>query len=351
MIQPKNLLIVRSDRIGDVVLSLPLARILKKHFPNCRVTYLVREYTKCIVQSNPYIDDIIVLREDQNKILLKENVKEISKHKFDSTIIVYPTLITALMIFLSRIKYRIGTGYRWYSFLFNHKIYEHRKFAEKHELEFNINLLTVFGINEKVSYENVQFNLKPDEESKSRILRAFDENKISHDKPIIIIHPGSGGSSVDWPISKFQELVRLLAANIDASILITGSESEKEMCEKLRISESIKNFAGMFSLDEFISLVDESDIFISNSTGPIHLAAALGKFTIGFYPNILSCSQQRWGPYTNKKIIFTPQIECSNCTREQCAKLDCMNSIKPENVFNEIKEIYQSIINHGELDA
>ncbi len=351
MIQPKNLLIVRTDRIGDVVLSLPLVRIIKKHYPNCKITFLLREYTKCLAEQNPFIDEIIVLKEESHKILIKKNIDEISKFRFDSAIIVYPTFVTALIISLSKIKYRIGTGYRWYSFLFNYKIFEHRKYAEKHELEYNIGLLTAFGIREEVNEENIQFDLTPDLKSKNTIDNFFAENRISTEKPIIIIHPGSGGSAVDWPLNKFQKLVELIVSKMDVTIFITGDKSEYFKCKELEISQAVINLAGKFNLAELIAVIDKADIFISNSTGPIHIAAALGKFTIGFYPKILSCSPQRWGPYTRKKIIFTPIIECSNCTRKQCEKLDCMNSIESEEVFYQIEKVYQSILNHGELDV
>lgn len=351
MIQPKNLLIVRTDRIGDVVLSLPLARIIKKQYPECKVTFLLKEYTKCLAEQNPFIDQIIVLKEKEGKILIKKNIDEISKFRFDSAVIVYPTFITSLVIFLSQIKYRIGTGYRWYSLLFNHKIYEHRKFAEKHELEFNVNLLRAFGINEEVNEENIQFDLIPNINSKNSIDKLFLEEEISSDKPIIVIHPGSGGSAVDWPIDQFQKLVRLITSKMDATIIITGSSDELAICKKLEVNNAVKNFAGKFDLSDLIAIIDKSDIFISNSTGPIHIAVALGKYTIGFYPKILSCSPQRWGPYTKRKFIFTPQIECANCDRKQCEELDCMGSIKPEEVFNQIEKVYQFILNNGEFDV
>src|SRR5512146_946707 len=115
MIKPKNLLIVRTDRIGDVVLSLPLAAIIKKHLPDCKITFLVRNYTKPLVQNHPYVDEVIILKENNNKIPVRTNVENILKHNFDSAVIVYPTFVTSLIIFLSKIKYRVGTGYRWYS--------------------------------------------------------------------------------------------------------------------------------------------------------------------------------------------------------------------------------------------
>jgi len=351
MIQPKNILIVRTDRIGDIILSLPVASIIKKHFPDCKVTFLLKEYTKSLVENHPNVDNIILIKEEGNKILLGKNIKEISRYNFDSAIIVSPKFITSLIIFLSGIKIRIGTGYRWYSFLFNRKVFEHRKYAVKHELEFNIDLLSIFGIKEEIKPNSAEFNLKPSIESIKYVEKILSSNGISSHKPIIIVHPGSGGSAIDLPLYKFKELVKLFYEKLNASIIITGRESEKGICEELKLNENIKNFAGNFNLSQLVALINKSSIFISNSTGPIHIAAALGKYIIGFYPKILSCSPQRWGPYTNKRNIFVPEINCSNCTREQCERLNCMNSININNVFNQVDKIYQDILLNGEFNV
>jgi heptosyltransferase-3 len=343
MIRPKNLLIIRTDRIGDVVLSLPLASIIKKHFPECRVTFLIRDYTKALVENHPFIDDVIILKEKRKKISVKSNVNTLSAYDFDSAVIVYPTFITALIIFLSKIRHRIGTGYRWYSFLFNHKIYEHRKYAERHELEYNINLLSKFGISENVDPSNVKFNLSPDPRGELKIEQILSASDISTDEPIIIVHPGSGGSSVDLPQLKFRALVEKISKEMTENIILTGSDREKYLCENLKRRPRILNLAGKLNLSEMIALINKSSIFISNSTGPIHIAAALGIHTIGFYPKIAACSAERWGPYTNKKVIFSPEIECSDCTREQCDRLDCMNSIEVDDVFYETEKIYKFI--------
>lgn len=351
MIEPKNLLIVRTDRIGDVVLSLPLAEIVKRHFPKCKVTYLLRDYTKSLAYNHPFIDEILLLKEKNGKAIIKENFQELRKHNFDSCLIVYPTFQTSLISFLSGIKNRIGTGYRWYSFLLNHKIFEHRKYAERHELEYNVNLLSAFGIDEKVSPDNINFHLKPSPKSEIRIEKLFNENKVDAAKPIIIIHPGSGGSAIDLPLNRFRELVGMISSNTNNSIVITGLSSEKMLCDQLIINDKIKNFAGMLSLSEMIALINKSAIFISNSTGPIHIAAALKKRTIGFYPKILSCSTKRWGPYSNKCKVFIPQIDCANCTRGQCERLNCMSSIKMDEVFSEVKNFLNFNKNDGEINA
>lgn len=351
MIEPKNLLIVRTDRIGDVVLSLPLAELIKRKYPECKISFLVREYTSCLVKNHPFIHSYLILKEKADKTLIFANVQQIRKYNFDSCLIVYPTFHTALIAFLSGVSNRVGTGYRWYSMLFTHKIFEHRKYAEKHELEYNINLLSAFGINEKVTPSNVNFNLEVSEVSKNKIENLLAEKKVKSGKPIIIIHPGSGGSAVDLPLNRFKELVSLISNHIDAEIILTGSVSERTLCDKLVVSERIKNFSGLLSLSELIALIDKAELFVANSTGPLHIAAALNKKIIGFYPKILSCSAKRWGPYSSKSKVFVPEINCNNCTREQCEQLDCMNSININKVLSEVQNLISFEINFGEKNA
>jgi len=334
----KNILIARTDRIGDVVLTLPLAGLIKKHYPECKVSFLVRDYTRSILNYHPFIDEIIILKEENKKVNLLDNLKIISSKKYDTCIVVNPTFIISLIMFLSRIETRIGTGFRWYSFLFNTKVYTHRKYAEKHELEFNIELLQKIGIVEVVNENNVKYNLKVDDESLKKLDDKLKNEKINFDKQLIIIHPGSGGSSIDLPLHKFAELVKKISED-NNQIIITGNEKEKLICNQLVVSDGIKNLAGKLNLSELIALISRCDLFISNSTGPIHIAAALGKFTVGFYPKIISCSKERWAPYTNKKLVYVPQIECENCTREQCEKLNCMESIDINKVYSDIKKV------------
>ena len=127
------------------------------------------------------------------------------------------------------------------------------------------------------------------------------------------------------------------------TIVITGSKSESELCKEFEINQSVLNLSGQLDLALLKALINKADLFISNSTGPMHIAAALGVHVIGFFPKILSCSQKRWGPYTEKRTIFIPTIDCSNCSREQCEKLNCMNSIDIGKVFDETKAVLKNL--------
>jgi heptosyltransferase-3 len=335
MSAPKKILIVRTDRIGDVVLSLPVAAAIKKQYPKTEITFLLRAYTKDLAYANEYIDEILVLNEKDGEPEIFSNAAEIRKRNFDACLVVYPTFKIALFLYLSNIKLRIGTGYRWYSFLFNKKIYEHRKTGERHELEYNLRMLKLLGI-ENAEEDEVKFDLKYTEAAEHKVFNEFKNAGIEPGESTIIVHPGSGGSAVDLPTEKMKELLGLISSS-GSRVILTGSRNEIDFCEKLKLNERIFNFAGKFNLSELLALIDRSKLLIANSTGPIHIAAALGKNVIGFYPKIAQCSPIRWGPYTNKKYIFSPNIGCTDCTRKQCEKLNCMNSI-------DINQVHQTIL-------
>ncbi|MCW8995774.1 MAG: glycosyltransferase family 9 protein [Psychromonas sp.] len=321
------------------MLSLPLAELIKQKYPSCVVAYFLREYTSPLLDSNPFIDEVIIADELNSEILFKENLKKIKAKGFDTCVVVNPTLKISLIMFLAGIKYRIGTGYRWYSFLFNEKVFEHRKYAEKHELEYNIGLLKKIGIDVIDFSKSLEFHLSVDDNSSKKINALLLEKGYKHQNKIVIVHPGSGGSSVDLPKEKLIELTLKLSEIKNLTIAVTGSKNETQLCKEFEINKSVINLAGRLDISLLKALIKKADLFISNSTGPIHIAAAFGVYIIGFYPKILSCSQKRWGPYTENKTIFIPTIDCSNCTREQCEKLNCMNSIDIGRVFDETRSV------------
>lgn len=333
---PNNILIVRTDKIGDVVLTLPMVSVLKEKYPECKITFMVKEYTRPIVEGNNLVDEILIYDDKKpfDVALLEMKIK-----KYDTSLVVHPKFRLALLLFLAKIKTRIGTGYRWYSFLFNKKIFEHRKYGTNHELNHNINLLKHLHIEKSVNEDNVAFNLQSDENNTQKAEKVLNDLGVDKSKKIVIIHPGSGGSAVDLPISHFKELVNTLAQELDISVVLTGSESEKNICEGMMAEKNTYNLAGKFDLSGLIALIDKCELLIANSTGPIHLAAALDKSVIGFYPKIASCSVTRWGPFTKKRVIFSPNIDCENCTREQCERLNCMSSINVQKVVNSAKNI------------
>ncbi len=332
MLNVSNILVCRTDKIGDVVLTLPVINALKNYYPESKITFLVSEYTAEIVDGHRAIDEIMIYKPEENVFHLAKRIKQ---KKFDLAIVVFPVFKIALALWIAGVPIRVGTGYRFYSFLFNKRVFEHRKYAEKHEIEYNLNLIKAIG----VKVDEIKFDIFIPTPSFEKVREILNRNGLS-EGDYIIIHPGSKGSARDLKPSKFRELAQKLSDS-GFKIVITGSESEKELAKF--VSDGLKNvynFAGLFNLKELSALIKYATIFISNSTGPIHIASAVGTTVVGFYPPIKVMSPKRWGPYTNDKIIFMPNVpfECKKCIGEKCEFFDCMDLISIDEVVNAIKE-------------
>ena len=140
-ISPKKILLIRTDRIGDVILTLPMADVLKFNYPEAEIDILVNKRVAELIIDYPNINKVHAIE--------KETISGIrricNKGRYDIVIIVRPVFNVSLGVWLSRVKKRLGSGFRWYSFLFNIKHYRHRKYSEQHELEYNLELLNELG--------------------------------------------------------------------------------------------------------------------------------------------------------------------------------------------------------------
>lgn len=334
----KKIAIIRTDKIGDVILTLPLVKAIKNFLPNSIIDFIAQDYTLPLIKFNKYLDNTFSI-----PTKFKDKYLFFKKSNYDAIITVKPEFDIALATFLAKIPIRVGTAYRFYSFLFNHKIYHHRKEALKNELEYNFDLLTPFGYNFNPNFENIDYGLQIPQDLITHIKNDILANtNYNSNYKTIIVHPGSGKSSLDLPIDKFKSLTEKLSHLSNINIIVTGNHSEKIICDAISHPNTI-NLAGKLNLEEFTALCSIGDILISNSTGPIHIAAALGKWTVGFYPLVKECSITRWGPYTKKRFLFTPNNNCSHSTLDECRKNKCMDTINIDEVYNTIFELINKI--------
>ncbi|HPS65757.1 MAG TPA: glycosyltransferase family 9 protein [Ignavibacteria bacterium] len=326
-IEPKNVLVSRTDNIGDVILTLPLVSEIKRIFPDVKLTFLVKHNLKDLLDGYKGIDELmfadVYASEDEMQ-------KEIAIRKFDTAFAVYPRLPLAFAFFKSGIEYRIGTAFRWYSFLFNIKIKEHRKYAIKHEYQYNLGLLR--AITKKVS-DNAVFYFKYTEQEKQALIIKLRDSGIDMTSDYIIVHPGSRASAKDLPLENLTgAVVKMLDEIPYKNIFLTGLQEENEILNKIIDNiqgvnrQRIFSLGGMLTLRELMILIDNCKVFMSNSTGPIHIAGALNKNIVGFYPETPPIGPIRWKPLSDNSIILTP-----------VDSYDSMSSIKPEKIVEAVK--------------
>lgn len=343
-------MVIRTDRMGDVILSTPVLEAIKSSSPNSYVAFMVSPYTRDVLKDNPHLDDVII---DEYKDAYKgmkgffRLVKRIRNGKFDVAVLLHPTFRLAILLFLSGIRYRIGTGYRWYQMLFNRKIYQHRKKNLRHESDYNMDMLKPLGIRSERILAKVYLS-EDEEDFGDRILKDLE---IKREHILLAIHPGSGNSSLNLPIKIMAQAADNLIEDIGAKVLITGTEQEKGLAHLMENYMRNKpiNLVGRTNLRELASLLKRVDVLISNSTGPMHLTAALGRPTVAIFCPIFAAGPIRWGPLgENHEVILPPVPICFKCKPRSCPYYDCMDKIKAEQIVSKVKAILKEKIRKRE---
>jgi len=195
-------------------------------------------------------------------------------------------------------------------------------------LEYNLELLKFAGIN------NIDTKIKliPAEDDIKFINRLLKQKRLIN-KKIIGIHPGSGNSAVALPIKKYIELIRILKSRFKHfEIVVTHSFNDREIIEELisNLEYKIHLMPENLSLGSLIALISKMRVFISNSTGPLHIASALRVPVAGFYSPVFIHSPVRWGPYWGERIVITPPVECPEkwkCKTKKCKYYNCFDNI------------------------
>lgn len=320
---PRRILLVRTDRIGDVVLTLPMVDVILERAPGSTVSMLVREYTRELAEHYPGVEKVFVVGEKGG---LGDLRRAIRMESFDAVIHVFPRPDLSWLTFRAGIRERVGTSFRWFSFLYNRRIPDHRKRGGLHEAILNVRLLRGIGIDPPAT---VLPRLYPTSAHAEAAKRVSVRAGLQPGKPFVVLHPGSGGSARDWRIRNFVSLARELASR-GLSVVVTGGEHEIDLADRV-VRESggrAVSVAGDLSLMELGAFVSKGALFISNSTGPLHIAAAVGTPVIGFFPPLESAGVGRWGPLGEHAETFTPEKErCELCLGGECRGNTCMDQI------------------------
>ncbi len=299
LINARRIAVVRTDRLGDMVLTLPLCAALKSVCPNAGITLIARSYCAPLLYNSPAIDCALFA----DKTIGGASAL-IRSGNYDVIFFPRPLFEEYFAAFWAGIPLRVGSGYRWYSFLINHKQFDHRKTAEFHEVEYNTRLVES-ALGESVETILVRPVIMPGSRKNVEIL--LQSNGISANQNFVVIHPGSGGSARDWQPDNFGKLAALLTALLNIPIIITGIETEKELCSRVhQFCPSALNLCGKLELGEMIALLDSSSLLVANSTGVLHIAAALGIPVVGLYPRTAAISAKRWGPYSDNSQVLSP---------------------------------------------
>tara|TARA_B110000483_G_C18097667_1_gene504524 strand:- start:7 stop:984 length:978 start_codon:yes stop_codon:yes gene_type:complete len=289
----KRVIISRTDGIGDVILTLPMLGYLKKLWPEIQILFLGKTYTKSIIESCTAVDEFVNWDLIKDKST-REQISFFTQLDAAAIIHVFPTKQTTRIAKLAKVPIRVGTIGRLYNLAnCNRLVRFTRKRSELHEAQLNFKLLKGLGISfiptlpELPEYYNLKTQNLP-----NALTSLIDKTKFN-----LVIHPKSKGSAVEWPESKYLELIETLDEN-KFNILITGTKDEAELLTRLPSlkKQNAKPLFGLLKLEELIALIRNADGVLAASTGPLHIGAALGKKAIGLYAPQKPIHPGRWAP-------------------------------------------------------
>lgn len=352
-----RILVVRTDKIGDVVLTTPAIAALRKQFPESKITGMVSEIAADVYLSNPHLNAVIVLKPEEYLGIggFFRLVKRIRSEKFQIVVVFQARLRVALAIWFSGIPYRIGPLSKWWSWLiYNLGRRQIRSAVEMHEADYNIQLLREFGIS--VMHTREKTHLTVDDEAKAYAEESFRKLGIQRRFRTVAIHPGMAGSALNWSEGHYVALGRRLLHRYN--VLVTGGPGEQALVD--RVVQGIArnqgfapekpvfaSYVGQEGLKKFIAVLGQSDGLVAPSTGPLHLAVALGKKVVTVYPPIKVQSAVRWGPYgtgfgTNLGVssqdqasVLVPDVNCAEdfkCALQACIYYPCMPRVSVADV-------------------
>lgn len=318
---PNNIIISRTDSIGDVVLTLPVAAVLKKHFPGLKIGFLGRAYTKPVIEACSWVDEFIDLGDFmQSETTVCGEAPEAILH-------VFPVRSIAQRAKQLDIPLRVGTWSRLYHLATcNRLVTLSRRRSPLHEAQLNLELLNAFGIDTHYPTEEIGqlFGL----ERLAPLPDAF-AGLLSKDAYNLILHPKSQGSAREWGLDNFIRLVRLLDP-ARYRVFISGTAKERVQLQPLfdSVGDRVTDITGQMPLGQFISFISRCDGLVANSTGPLHIAAALGRDAFGIYPAIRPMHPGRWAPLGPGAHAYAEDRQCSDC-RNDGKNCHCIAAISP----------------------
>ncbi len=312
----KRILVIRNDKLGDFMLAWPALALLRENLPKAHIAVLVPAYTEALAKACEYVDEVVVdpkLKGDwKNGQAL---AKLLQPKKFDAVIALFSRFDTGLAVWRAGIPVRYAPATKLAQFFYNRRITQRRSRSEKPEYEYNLDLVRAFLATEDVKklkpVEPPYLSFKPAEAKKLK-QKFLKQYKVAATKKLVFVHPGHGGSAGNLSVLQYAELVKLLSTSKQRHFVITAGPGEENQAHRLAnmLGKQIPHalYVSEDGLLAFAKHLQFAHAFISGSTGPLHLAAALGVPTAAFYPRRRSSTALRWQTVNPEKerLAFSP---------------------------------------------
>ena len=310
-----RILVIRNDKLGDFMLSWPALALLRASLPDAHIAVLVPAYTAALAEICGYVDEVLVdpkLSGDwRNGLALTKLLRE---KQFDAVITLFSRFDTGLAVWRAGIPFRLAPATKLAQVFYNHQLKQRRSESAKPEYEYNLDLARSFLRDQGALAAPLPSPpyLRFDEREIQALEPEFRQtHAIPADRKLIFVHAGHGGSAGNLSIEQYAELIHGLRLTADRHVVLTAGPGEGAKVQALAAllqggSHSV--YMSRAGLVDFAKHLQFSELFISGSTGPLHLAAALNCRTAAFYPRRRSSTALRWQTINaaERRLAFAP---------------------------------------------
>ncbi|OIO39301.1 MAG: hypothetical protein AUJ75_01475 [Candidatus Omnitrophica bacterium CG1_02_49_10] len=338
----RRILLVRTDRIGDVVLSTPAIKAVRAAYPDAYIAAMVRPPMNELLQGSGYLDDVIVYDKygRHNSFLSSLFFAfKIKKKRFDTAVIMHPTTRAHIAAFLAGIPRRIGWRINGkMSFLLTERLEHTKQRGEKHEVEYTLDLIRLMGIEPG----DKKVFVARDSDADRRAEDFFKSNGLVKDRPIIGFNPSSSSPSKMWPVGRFAVTADRIAGELNADILILSGGEDEALAREMAAAMKVRPLVACGRpLKDTVALIARCALFISNDSGPVHIACAIGVPAISIFGRIEpGLGYKRWGPTGERSIALHKDVGCKECLADNCKiGFKCLAAVAPDDVISSAKQL------------
>jgi len=332
----KRILVARTDRIGDVLLATPVLQALRQAYPQAYIAMMVAPACRDIVAGNPFIDDVLVYDKDtahKGWIASCRFARMLRLKHFDVAVALHPTNRVHMLLFGAGIQRRIGYD-RKCGFLLTDRLKHTKQEGLQHEVAYNFDLLKFLG----VSYQDLPLYMPGSDEAERFVDTLLREAGVAPHQKIIAIHPGASCPSKIWPLQRFAEVADVLHKQYGWQVILVSGSYHAAQCASVAaaMKSPVINCAGKTTILQLASLLRRAAIFISNDSGPVHVASAVGTPVVSIFGRSQpGLSPRRWGPTSPKARVLHKSVGCIDCLAHNCKKqFACLAAITVDDVVD-----------------
>ncbi len=332
---PRRVLLVKPSSLGDVIHALPVAVALADAFPSVEIDWVVsRPYVE-LLKAHPKVHRVFLFDRQRwggwgfwgRRREWKSLVAGLRGAGYDVAIDLQGLARSALLTRASRAPVRVGlTTAREFSRL-AYTVTVRPRDPEVHAVDRYLQVLRALGV---APPTEPRFELAAPEQARQRVEAALAQELVA--EPIVCVAPGTRWETKRWPPERFAEVAERLAAEDDVRVIVVGAEDDADLARVIgeRVGERALDWTGRTSLVELAALFERSALLLTNDSGPMHLAAAVGTPLVAVFG---PTNPARTGPYSDRAAVVTSAAHCAPCYRRQCDRLVCLHEVRVEDVL------------------